>query len=89
MHPAQRRHLTTHYKKIAKMMDLEKLKPLLEKSNIFSKLMLEDIFNHENDSKRQLLLELRTRGPDAYKLFIELLSATGQTEVVKLMQIIS
>ncbi|KFM72054.1 Caspase-9, partial [Stegodyphus mimosarum] len=58
-----------------KSIDKSKLRPIIEKSKLFTRSMLKDIFDTEEAC---LIEELPTRGPKAFGIFLDVLQSAGQ-----------
>ncbi|XP_035232418.1 caspase-9-like [Stegodyphus dumicola] len=63
-----------------KSIDKNELRPFIEKSKLFTRSMLNDIFDTEEAC---FIEELPTRGPKAFDIFLKVLEDAGQDKAVK------
>lgn len=77
--------LNTHRFYLERHLDMQKIRYSLEKSKIFTKLMLDDIYDDKNFNCL-LIPELTTRGPQAFDKFLNILHECGYDELCLILE---
>ncbi|KAG8179660.1 hypothetical protein JTE90_017799 [Oedothorax gibbosus] len=82
------RHIITKFKhRLKEKVDLENIKLEVERRKLFTKVMLEDVYDSSNKDSEDLFYDLLcTRGPYAFFKFINILSEKGYNEERHMLQ---
>ncbi|GBM57636.1 Caspase-9 [Araneus ventricosus] len=84
MDPASRNIILRNKDYLSERIDLYKLRPFLKKHDIFTYLMLDDIYNFPTEY--DFYVELTTRGPDALDKFRQVLRDAGYSQEASIFE---